>query len=127
MTGQVTKFGAFLDSSVDRYSDFFLVGGLALHFARTGQNGALVLSLGVILGSFCVSYTKARAENFIPHCGVGLFDRGLRIVLLLLGTLITPLLKPILWILLLGSHATAIQRILHTRNALAKPLEEPGA
>lgn len=118
---KATPFGAFLDSVTDRYSDFFIFGGLALHFARTGQGGLLVVTLGALAGAYGVSYAKARAENFIKNCGVGLFDRALRIVLLLIGCLVPPLLGTILWILFIGANATAVQRILHTQKHLNTP------
>jgi len=118
-TGQITKFGAFLDSSCDRYSDFFLFGGLALHYAYMDEALYLVLTLGVIAGSFGVSYTKARAENLIDNCGVGIFDRAVRLIILFIGTFL-PFLAPLaLWTLFFGSNATAVHRILHTKKVLA--------
>ena len=117
-SGLASKFGAFLDSTLDRYSDFFLFGGLALHFARQAETGALLISLGVLLGSFVTSYTKARAENFIEDCRVGFFERSERIVTLLLGSLFSPLLGLSLWVLLIGTHATVVTRMLHTERAL---------
>ncbi|MBI4711263.1 MAG: hypothetical protein HY767_02225, partial [Candidatus Omnitrophica bacterium] len=58
--------------------------------------------------------------NFIKNCGVGIFGRSERILLLIAGTLVTPLLKLVLLVLLVGTHATAIQRILHTKKTLAE-------
>lgn len=118
LTGKAGPFGAFLDSTIDRYSDFFVFSGLALHFARSGEIFWFVITLGIILGSFAVSYAKARAENFIPNCGVGIFGRAERIVLLAVGTLIAPLLGLVLLILLIGTHATAVRRVLHTKKIL---------
>jgi phosphatidylglycerophosphate synthase len=119
-TGKTSSFGAFLDSTVDRYSDFFVFAGLATHFVRNGEIFWFFIVLGIILGSFAVSYTKARAENFIKACGVGAFGRSERIVLLILGSLLTPLLKLALLVLVVGTHVTAIQRILHTKKTLAE-------
>ena len=119
-TGQVNSFGAFLDSTLDRYSDFFVFAGLSVHFVRTGEILWFFVTLGIILGSFAVSYTKARAEDFIKNCGVGIFGRSERILLLIAGTLVAPLLKFVLLILLFGTHVTAIQRILHTKKTLAE-------
>jgi CDP-diacylglycerol--glycerol-3-phosphate 3-phosphatidyltransferase len=119
-TGRSSPFGAFLDSTVDRYSDFFVFAGLAAHFARTGEVFWFFVMLGIILGAFAVSYAKARAENFIKDCGVGFFGRSERILLLIAGTLVTPLLKLALLVLLVGTHATALQRILHTKKTLAE-------
>ena len=118
LTGKTTKFGAFLDSTVDRYSDFFLFGGVAVYYAKIGQTGALLLLLGIIMGSFVTSYSKARAENLIESCGVGIFERAERVIALAVGTILTPLMPFVLWILFLGTNATAIHRILHTKKTL---------
>lgn len=118
---KTTTFGAFLDSVTDRYSDFFIFGGLSLHFARTGQGGLLVITLGTLAGAYGVSYAKARAENFIKNCGVGLFDRALRIVLILVGCMIPGLLSISLWVLFIGSNVTAVQRVLYTQKHLQNP------
>lgn len=115
-----TRFGAFLDSTVDRYSDFFIFGGLAVYFAKVGQSGFFLLMLGTILGSFVTSYTKARAENMIKHCSVGFFERAERIILIAVGTIIAPLLPFVLWVLFLGTNATAIHRIFYTKSLLEK-------
>ena len=120
-TGKASPFGAFLDSTIDRYSDFFIFAGLAVHFIESYDDIFwFFVTLGVLLGSFAVSYTKARAENFIKDCGVGVFGRAERILILAVASLIGPLLKPALLVLLIGTHTTAIQRILHTKKALAE-------
>lgn len=118
LSGKTSPLGALLDSVVDRYSDFFVFGGLAVYFAGQAEIFWFVVALGVLLGSFAVSYSKARAENFIKDCGIGFFGRAERIGLLALGTFFTPLLKIILLILLVGTHATAVQRVLHARKTL---------
>jgi len=119
-TGKTSSFGAFLDSVVDRYSDFFIFAGLATYFIRNGEIFWFFVALGIILGSVVISYTKARAENFIKDCGVGVFGRSERILLLIAGTIIAPLLKLVLLVLLVGTHVTALQRIFHTKKALAE-------
>lgn len=119
-SGKVTKFGAFLDSTIDRYSDFFIFGGLTLHFAQTGQGGFFLLTMGIIAGSFVTSYSKARAENMIEKCNVGIFERPERVILLALASLLPFLLPLALWILFIGTNYTAIQRILFTQKELAK-------
>jgi CDP-diacylglycerol--glycerol-3-phosphate 3-phosphatidyltransferase len=117
-TGKTSSFGAFLDSSVDRYSDFFIFSGLAVFFVRNGDIFWFLISLGILLGAFAVSYTKARAENFIKHCGIGMFGRAERIFILAAGTIFFPLLKLSLLVLLIGTHVNAVQRILHTKKTL---------
>ncbi len=119
-SGKVTRFGAFLDSTVDRYSDFCLFGGLAVAYAYQGRTGSLLLALGILAGSFVTSYSKARAENLIPDCSVGIFERAERVILLIVGSLFWPLMPFILWILFLGTNGTAVHRILHTRKVLSE-------
>ena len=119
-SGKVTKFGAFLDSTVDRYSDFFIYGGLALYYARQDQGSLLVLCLGSLAGSFVTSYAKARAENLIQSCNVGVFERAERVILIALASLFWPLMPLALWILFFGTNATAIHRILHTQKNLTE-------
>lgn len=119
-TGKTSSFGAFLDSVTDRYSDFFVFAGLATHYVTQGKVLLFLVTLGIILGSFVVSYSKARSENFIKECGVGGFGRAERVLFLIIGSLITPLLSLVLWVLLVGTHVTAIQRILYTKKTLAE-------
>lgn len=118
LTGKAGPFGAFLDSTVDRYSDFFLFGGIAYSFAREEAWGWFLISLGILLGTFVTSYAKARSESLIPSCSVGFLERAERVLLLALGSFVPPLLPWLLWILLLGTHATALQRIFFVRKAL---------
>ncbi len=120
LTGKTSGFGAFLDSTVDRYSDFFLFGGVTFYYATEREWGWCLAGLGILLGASLTSYTKARAENLIPSCSVGLFERTERIVLLLAGSFFPPLLPWVLGILLVGTHATALERILFVRRSLSK-------
>ena len=119
-TGKAGPFGAFLDSAIDRYSDFFVFAGLSVYFVRSGEIFWFLVTLSTLLGTFAVSYTKARAENFIKNCGVGFFGRSERILILTAATILSPLLKLALLVLLVGTHATAIQRILHTKKTLSE-------
>ncbi|MBI3307574.1 MAG: CDP-alcohol phosphatidyltransferase family protein [Candidatus Omnitrophica bacterium] len=120
ISGRTSKFGAFLDSTVDRYSDFFVLAGLALYAANGGHLDWFLLIMGIIAGSFVTSYAKARAENLIPNCGVGVFERAERVIILALGTLIFPIFPLTLWILCIGTNATAIHRILYTKKNLSE-------
>ncbi len=119
VSGRASKFGAFLDSTVDRYSDIFLFGGLALYFANAGNSGWVFISLGIIAGSFVTSYAKARAENLIENCSVGIFERPERIIALALASFIPPLRPWLLGLLFLGTNATALHRILFTQKTLS--------
>lgn len=125
LTGKASRFGAFLDSTVDRYSDFFLFGGLLFFYSTEGAWGWCLVVLGILLGSFVTSYTKARSENFIPSCSVGLVERSERILLLALGSLVGPLLPWVLVLLLIGTHVTAVQRIVFVWKALKEGGKEP--
>jgi phosphatidylglycerophosphate synthase len=118
-SGTVSKFGAFFDSTLDRYADCFIFGGVAVYFARGSEYGQVLITLGVLAGAFVTSYAKARAENFVPDCGVGMLGRAERILILAFGSIFWPLLPFVLAILLIGTNATAIYRILHTRKILS--------
>ena len=119
LTGKTSSFGAFLDSTVDRYSDFFLFGGVAFYFASEGSWGWFLVAAGILLGAFLTSYTKARAESLIPACSVGFLERAERVLLLALGSLVPPLFQMVLVVLLVGTHATALQRIFFVQKSLS--------
>ena len=119
-TGRSSKFGAFLDSTVDRYADFFIFGGFAIYFASHDKPGWLFITLGIIMGAYITSYAKARAENLITECNTGVFERPERIIALAVASFI-PFLRPLaLLVLFIGTNATAIQRILYTQENLPK-------
>ena len=111
--GKVSQFGGFLDSVIDRYSDMFLLIGLTLRYSMEGNTLLVALTLAVSLGTILVPYTRARAENFIPRCNVGLMERPERIILLAAGALFN-LMTAVLWLLAILTHLTAIQRIYYT-------------
>lgn len=126
LTGKGSRFGSFLDSTVDRYSDFFLFGGLSFYFARQESWGWFLISLGILLGALLTSYTKARAESLIPSCSIGTLERPERIILLILGSFFLSLLPWILMGLFIGTNATAIQRILFVKKTLEDTEEKKG-
>ena len=111
--GRGTKFGAFLDSTMDRYSDMLLYMGLLILYARLDRTGLMVLVWVAAFGSFMTSYARARAESLIPRCPVGLMERPERIVLLIAGALFNKMV-PVLWVIAILSNLTAIQRIVYT-------------
>lgn len=108
-----TKFGAFLDSVLDRYSDAFIFIGIALYLGRKGDSIGVLLCLGVLVGAFLISYTRARAEGLGVECKQGLLERPERIILIAFGTL-SGLIKPVLWIMVVLTHVTVLQRIYST-------------
>ncbi len=114
---KASKTGAFLDSVVDRYSDFVIFGGILLFYAADGDLNGTIISLFIISGSFLVSYTRARAELVIPKCDVGLMERPERIILLSAGSILG-FFYLALWLLAVLTHLTAIYRILHTLRTI---------
>src|SRR5579885_3668825 len=72
---RVTAFGAFLDSTLDRYSDMALYMGLLVYYSVSGRTEYVVLAAVATAGSVMVSYSRARAESLIPQCKVGFMER----------------------------------------------------
>jgi CDP-diacylglycerol---glycerol-3-phosphate 3-phosphatidyltransferase len=106
------RFGALLDSTLDRYADGFMFFGLAYHYASRGQMAEMALAGFALIGAFAVSYVRARAEGLdIGSIKEGWFDRTMRTIVLIIA-LLTGLVVPGLVILAVGNHLTAIQRIL---------------
>jgi len=118
--GRATTFGAFLDSVIDRYSDFALFIGIFFYYASTGRPYLMLLASLAAMGSFLVPFTRARAETIIPSCKVGIMERPERIILLACGTLFN-LMVYALWVLAILTHITVIQRIIYTRKELGGP------
>jgi len=115
-SGKVTKFGAFLDSVLDRYSDAFLFLSLAYYLADQGNHTGSFLSLGTLVGAFLTSYARARAEGLGASCHTGILERPERIILLIFATL-TGWTVPVLWIMVALTHVTVAQRIYHIWKA----------
>ena len=112
-TGQVTQFGAFFDSVVDRYSDVALYFGLLVYYARAERFFYVVLTALVMTTSVMVSYTRARAESLIGQCKVGFMERPERIVLVILGALFNRM-APVLWVIAVIGNITVVHRIIYT-------------
>jgi CDP-diacylglycerol--glycerol-3-phosphate 3-phosphatidyltransferase len=112
-TNQVTQFGGFFDSVIDRYSDVALFFGLLVYYARANRFFYVVLVGVVMISSVMVSYTRARAESLIGHCKVGFMERPERIVLVIIGAL-TNHMAPVLWVIALLSNITVVHRIMFT-------------
>jgi len=115
-TQQVTVFGAFFDSVIDRYSDVVLFFGLLVFYARGNRFFYVVMAAFVMVTSLMVSYTRARAEALIGQCKVGFMERPERIVLIIIGALFNRwgAMAPVLWILAVLSTITVIHRISYT-------------
>jgi CDP-diacylglycerol---glycerol-3-phosphate 3-phosphatidyltransferase len=115
-----TRFGAFYDSVIDRYSDVIILQGLMVYYAREQMLGYVVLVGVVVMGAVLTSYTRARAESLIPACKVGFMERPERIVLLIIGGL-SGRMEAVLWVLALLGNWTVIDRIYYTWKELPKP------
>ena len=115
LTGQQSQFGAFFDSTLDRYSEAIVYGGLLYYFLQKDASTETMLVYAAIIGSLMVSYARARAEGIGAECKVGLLTRAERMVVLAAG-LILGLLTPALWVVAILSNLTALQRILHVRR-----------
>jgi len=137
--GTTGKFGAFLDSTLDRVADAAVFAGLAIYFVRGGHDHLLAgVSLYCLVAGSLVSYTKARAESLGLSCDVGFAERAERLLIGLvaagLAGLGVPYVLPIgLWLLAAASTVTFGQRVWATRKsaaevaARAKPGDANGA
>jgi CDP-diacylglycerol--glycerol-3-phosphate 3-phosphatidyltransferase len=138
LTGRVTKFGAFLDSSLDRLSDMIVFLGIIIFYSRdTEYHSTLYAALtgAALIGSVMVSYTSARAESLIPKCDVGFLRRPERVVLLILGSLTVwpesnhPLLNKMpatIWLMAVLSYWTFGHRLYHTWRQIREMESEAG-
>ncbi|GIU82651.1 MAG: CDP-alcohol phosphatidyltransferase family protein [Acidobacteria bacterium] len=126
VTGNVTRFGAFLDSSLDRLSDMVVFAGIVFFYASNTPHRSLLnafLALVALMGSVMVSYTTARAESLGIKANVGFLQRPERVVLVILGALSTHWesssffanrMPQVLWVLAVGSFWTFIHRMYFT-------------
>jgi CDP-diacylglycerol--glycerol-3-phosphate 3-phosphatidyltransferase len=125
-TGRVTRFGGFLDSSLDRLSDMVVFLGIIVFYARDTEFHSTLnvfLAGAAMIGSSLVSYASARAESVIPKCDVGFMRRPERVVLLIIGALSTHhgsanffanRMPAVLWIVAVGSFWTFAHRMFYT-------------
>lgn len=124
--GRVTAFGAFLDSTLDRYSDLALYLGLVVYYTLIGRTFYMILAAVAMASSFMVSYSRARAECIIPSCKVGFMERPERLVLLIIGGTFAKM-APVLWVIATLSTTTVIHRVVYTWQELraGRGLAEP--
>jgi CDP-diacylglycerol--glycerol-3-phosphate 3-phosphatidyltransferase len=132
LSGRVTRFGGFLDSSLDRLSDMVVFVGLMVFYSRDTQFHSTLnvfLAGAGLMGSVMVSYASARAESLIPKCDVGFLRRPERVVLFIIGALSTHpnstnffanRMPAVLWVLAVGSYWTFAHRMYHTWRELTK-------
>jgi CDP-diacylglycerol---glycerol-3-phosphate 3-phosphatidyltransferase len=128
LVGRVTAFGAFLDSTLDRYADLALYMGLVVHYTLIGRSFYMALAAVAMASSFMVSYSRARAESLIPSCKVGFMERPERLVLLIMGGVFNRMAQ-VLWVVAMISTITVIHRVVYTWQELraGRSLPEAGA
>lgn len=117
-TNRVSEFGAFFDSTLDRYSDAVVLGGILIYLSREGEGTLpLVLVFITLVGSLMISYTRSRAEALGIRGDVGFAQRAERVILLSGALLLT---QPVwgLWALAIVTQFTVIQRIYHVWRIL---------
>jgi CDP-diacylglycerol--glycerol-3-phosphate 3-phosphatidyltransferase len=114
-----TRFGAFLDSTLDRLVDMALLLGVTMFFAVEGEPQHVLLAGYTLVSSVLVSYAQARAQLFVPEFSIGFFERGERVVILAVGAMFG-FLVPALWILAVGSTITVIQRFSHAYREMER-------
>lgn len=125
-TGLTSAFGGFLDSTLDRYSEALVFGGVLIYLLDTkdAETGAILVFVATV-GALLISYARARAEAAGYKASVGLVARPERVILLAVALLFG---KPLwaLWILAIATHLTALTRIVHVwRMSLAKSTPDP--
>jgi phosphatidylglycerophosphate synthase len=128
MSGKGTKFGAFLDSTLDRIEEGVVLTAVAYRFASNGDELAAAAVVVAVLASLMVSYTRARAEALGVECKVGIADRPVRVVILSAGLILAglDLAAPAVYVLAGLSVITVLQRILHVRRELLAPVRAGG-
>jgi CDP-diacylglycerol---glycerol-3-phosphate 3-phosphatidyltransferase len=127
MSGKGTPFGAFLDSTLDRVEEGVVLAAVAAWFAQEGNDFAVGATVIAVVGSYMVSYTRARAEALGVECKVGIASRAVRVVILSAGLVFAAgelipdvdLLEPAIYVMAALTVFTALQRVLHVRRQLA--------
>jgi CDP-diacylglycerol--glycerol-3-phosphate 3-phosphatidyltransferase len=113
ITGKQSLFGAFWDSTLDRFSDLALFTGLIWLYADLGRKDYVLIATLALIFSIMTSYARARAESLIAKCKVGFMERPERIVLFMIGAF-TDRMAGVLWVILVLSVVTVANRIYYT-------------
>jgi CDP-diacylglycerol---glycerol-3-phosphate 3-phosphatidyltransferase len=127
MSGKGTPFGAFLDSTLDRIEEGIVLAAVAVWFAKSSNDLAVGATVLTVVGSYMVSYTRARAEALGVECKVGIASRAVRVVILSAGLLFADgeivadfdLLEPAVYAMAALTIFTTFQRVFHVRRQLA--------
>lgn len=123
MSGKGTPFGAFLDSSIDRFEEGFVLAAVAANFAGAGDDAAAGIVVIAAVASLMVSYTRARAEALGVECKVGIADRAVRVVILSAGLVLQAFvdaLEPAIYVLAALAVITVGQRVWHVHGELPR-------
>jgi len=123
ITGKQSAFGAFWDSTLDRFSDLALFTGLVYLYSTLGRHDYVVIATLTLIFATMTSYSRARAESLIDKCKVGFMERPERIVLFMIGAF-TDRMAAVLWVILVLSVVTVANRIYYTYlrlNTLPNP------
>jgi len=125
-TGRSTPFGAFVDSTTDRMGEAAMLAAIGLVFARDGNEVALAFAFAAVVGSFLVSYARARAEALGLKGDVGLSSRAERVVIISTGLILAPwgVLPWAIYVLTASAWITVLQRILAVRAQLRRAAGE---
>ena len=133
-TGRASDFGAFFDSTLDRFGEIAIFSGLAFYFAAGdpgdgagGRPAMVLLSVLALSGSLMVSYTRARAEGLSLKCDIGMMQRPERMFVLIVGSFATllPVIGAVIMQLAIGALAVfgcycALQRMYHVYRQLSR-------
>ncbi len=117
ITGRQSQFGAFWDSTLDRFSDLALFTGLIWLYAKLGRTDYVLITTLTLIFATMTSYARARAECLVDKCKVGFMERPERIVLFMIGAF-TNRMAAVLWVILTLSIVTVANRIHYTYLAL---------
>src|SRR5215475_4341094 len=121
-----SQFGAFWDSTLDRFSDLALLTGLIFLYSKLGRSDYVMIAALALIFSIMTSYSRARAESLVDKCKVGFMERPERIVLFMIGAF-TNRMAGVLWVILLLSILAVGNRIYYTYlalNSLPMPSKE---
>ena len=113
-----SRFGAFWDSTLDRFSDLALLTGLIYLYSRLGRSDYVMVAALTLIFSIMTSYARARAESLVEKCKVGFMERPERIVLFMIGAF-TNRMAAVLWVVLVLSILAVANRIYYTHLALS--------
>ena len=112
LTGRQSRFGAFFDSTLDRYSEAVIYGGLLIYYVDQGARTEPLLVYAAIIGSLMVSYSRARAEGLGLECKVGIATRLERVLIIAAGLILNQVTLA-LWLVAIFANLTAVQRIVY--------------